>query len=167
MKASLILVMCLLTALDLFAQDSVAYKTTISNNTFVYSGNTIKIFSGQRISISAINTNGRLENLTLLDTGISRIESANFVNVMIRQNAEKDICIDFNVVRQEDGKFNTYLIVNNPFKKNLRYKAKIFSTRINDYEETSIWDVEPGISGVEHWPYSISDIILYDFVIKK
>ena len=167
LKAGLSLIILMLTALGSYAQDPVAYKITISNNTFVYSGNTIKIFSGQRISVSAVNNNGKLENISLLDTGRTKIESANIINVLLQQNAEKNICIDFNIVRQEDGKPNTFLIVNNPFKKALAYKAKIFSKQINDYEETSIWDVEPGISGVEHWPYAISDIILYEFVIKK
>ena len=94
LKIGLSLIILLLTAPGSFAQDSVAYRATISNNTFVYSGNTIKVFSGQRISVSAVSNNRRLENISLLDTGRTKIESAKIINVLVQQNAEKNICID-------------------------------------------------------------------------
>lgn len=144
------------------SQDLEAYTTSQSGNRIIYSGHTIKLFAGQRITISQ-----NVNQLTLIDTARSRIVDMNFMPRILEQNAEKNICLDFNIVAGEDGKPNTILLVNNPFKDTLTYKAKIYSSKTNSYEETSIWDVSPGVSGLEHWPYAIGDIILYDFKLKN
>lgn len=150
-----------------FSQDSTAYKFGIAENKVIYSGSTIKIFAGQKISISADNKTGKLGSLKLIDSGRTQIINMNLISRVLQQNGEKNISIDFNIIQQDDGKSHSFLIVNNPYKEALTYKAKIYSRRDNSYIETSIWDVSPGISGIEHWPYPIADIILYDFSLKK
>ena len=122
-----------------FAQDIEAYKASRIENKFIYKKNTIKIFPGQRISISTKNKKGVLEGINLIDTSKSKIIKFEEIStLLIKQNAEKNIVIDFNVVKGEGGKLTAVLIVNNPYNQELSYKAKVFSNKINDYEETSI-----------------------------
>ena len=151
-----------------FAQDPTSYKINKQENKYVFSENSIKIFDGQRIFISTKNQTGRLEGLKLVDTAESKIKDySKLMTYVLRQNGEKNICIDVNIVIDDNKKSQTVLIVNNPYKGTMSYKAKIFSKKENDYIETSIANVEPGISGIELWPYPITDFILYDFIIKE
>lgn len=152
-----------------FSQDSLAYQLNTPENRFIYSKNTIKLFINQRYSVKTKDDDGKIEIEKISDSTQSNITGLNFGSVLFKQNSEKNICIDFNVVDDENSrsKFESVLIINNPFKNTLKYKAKIFSNKDGGYIETSVWDVKPGISTIETWPYKIYDIILYDFALTK
>jgi len=168
MRKTILFLCVVLTKSVAFSQDTATFKVGKTENKFVYSQNTIKIFKGQRISIKSSNSNGQLIELQLVDTTESKIASPSKLGLnVLQQNNERNITIDFNTIQLDDGKVATYLIVNNPYKGTLTYKAKFFSRRTNEYIETSIYPVSPGISGIETWPYSITDLILYDFTIKE
>jgi hypothetical protein len=167
-KISLLFLSSFLTLLS-FSQNNSFEKIEKAANRFIYTGNVIRIFDGQRICILSEKDadDGSLKNFQLADSGSSRFGSAEEVMTnVVRQNNEKNICIDYKIVPDKNRK-STYLVVNNPYKQTLYYKAKIFSVKTNTYVETSIYPVEPGISGIEHWPYAIDDIVLYDFVLKS
>jgi hypothetical protein len=151
------------------SQDTAAYKQSRSENKFIYQQHTIKIFAGQRICLQTSNDFGKLEGMKVFDsskTSVTKGENSASLTV-VDQNEEKSLCIDFSVKKSSDGKTTTFLIVNNPFKGMLTYKAKIYSKLTNNYEETSIGFLLQGISGVESWPFELMDIILYDFGVAK
>ena len=95
------------------------------------------------------------------------IDYSKLMTYVMKQNDELNICINLNVVKDSDGKLQTVLIVNNPYKGTMSYKAKVFSQKQNEYIETSIAEVLHGISGIELWPYPINDFILYDFTVSE
>ena len=151
-------------SLAVFSQDSLAYKADKASNKFVYAENTVKIFAGQQISISLNNK----KILKLIDKGESKITDMSKMTLnVLKQNGEKNIIVDYNILKQDDGTFMTFLIVNNPFEQPLSYKAKMFSKKTNTYVETNVLDIQPGISGVETWPYAIPNFGLYDFTVQK
>jgi hypothetical protein len=167
MKKSILIILIIITRSVAFSQDTTSFNIGKTENKFVYSQNTIKIFKGQRISVKSISSKGQLNELQLVDTTESKIVSHSKLGLnVLQQSNEANITIDLNTIEQ-DGKTITYLIVNNPYKGTLTYKAKFFSRRSNDYIETSIYPISPGIYGIETWPYPIADLILYDFTIKE
>ncbi|MFT3911372.1 MAG: hypothetical protein QM737_18260 [Ferruginibacter sp.] len=169
MKSAFFFTTFMFVSLFSFCQDSMAYKLKTLENGFIYSKNTIKLYINQRYSIKTKEIDGKIEIEKLLDSTQSHITDLNYVSLLPKQNAGKNICIDFNVLDDENSrsKYKTVLIVNNPYKEALSYKAKIFSNKAGGYIETSVLDIRPGISAIETWPYKIYDIILYDLSIKN
>jgi len=159
---SLLLFICVSTAA--FSQDILAYKADKETNKFIYGENTVKIFAGQRITITFSNKKA----LKLLDQEKSNLtDFSNASTSMLKQNSEKNIVVDYNIVKLDDGKLMTFLIVNNPYKKPLSYKVKMYSQKTNTFVDTDVLDVQSGISGLENWPYPISSFVLYDFTVKE
>ncbi|HXU27803.1 MAG TPA: hypothetical protein VN698_11280 [Bacteroidia bacterium] len=147
-----------------FSQDTLAYKADKVTSNVVYSNNTVKIFAGQKISIS-LNTKTGVKLIGKEESKLTDISKIS-TNVL-KQNSESDIVIDYNIIKQDDGKLITFLIVNNPYKKPMSYKVKMYSQKRNAFVDTDVLDVQPGISGVENWPYAIPSFVLYDFTVKE
>lgn len=167
MKKIILFSVCLLYGISCFAQFEFVSEVKKEENKYVFEGNVIKIFAGQRIIVSTSNKTGKLSGLKLMDSSSTKLlEFSKMPVYIMSQNSQKKICIDFNILKDDSGSPMTILLVNNPYKGTLSYKARIFSRKSNQYVETSIMDVFSKLSGVESWPYEINDIILYDFELK-
>lgn len=149
-----------------FSQDTMLYKVDSAQNKFVYKDNTIKLFAGQQIIVSARQGSEKIKSFKLKKIDTSTITDGNLILNILKHSDKENLCIDFNVVKDSSGKWSTILVVRNPYGKKLGYKAKMFNTRSNSFVSTSIWDVQPRVVGLEHWPYAIPSIILYDFTLK-
>jgi hypothetical protein len=169
-KIGVILFLFIIACKSAFGQLDSVYKISEENNRIVYN-NVIKLFPGQKCLIIPTVTSGIIEKFELFTNEKSDLNSRSDINKRVLEIYQKKIVkenqlyIEFNIIN-ENG-MNSFLLVNNPFKINLIYKAKIYSKKTKAYEETSIIPILSGITGVEHWPYKIDEIILYDFELKN
>jgi hypothetical protein len=163
MKKILLLTLSVMTSYISYSQDSTIYKSTMRSNKFIYDENSIKIYAGQELSISYKIEENNIKNLKLNSVEKSNILDLNDVSkAVLRVNSDSNLVIICKIVKEEDDSYMTFLIVNNPFGKSLKYKAKYFSRNLGEYKETDVLEIKPGISGIENWPFAIADFILYD-----
>jgi hypothetical protein len=58
---------------------------------------------------------------------------------------------------------NYILATQNPFPKDLKFRALARVKGRKDYFETSIWPVKSGIAGIELWQDDLEELVLFDF----
>ena len=137
-------------------------------NKVVYRHKKVKLFEGQLVHISTLNSATRLQGLALIDSTRSNISDIQEMsNTIIRHNAEPTLSIDMKVIYPEPGKALTVLLLKNPFKKKLSYKARIYSPNKKRYIRTAVLPIMPGVSGVQTWTFPVSSIIVYKFKLSK
>ena len=61
----------------------------------------------------------------------------------------------------------TFLKIQNPFSKELSYKAELYAYKKKEYLETSTVPIEPKIGSFETWPYKIDKMRLSGFTLKN
>ncbi len=81
-------------------------------------------------------------------------------------NPEKTIEIVFSQTVENNKHELMMLKVNNPFDKELSYKARMFVVRQEKWARTSIVPIPAKLSGYETWPDVIISLALYDFMLK-
>jgi hypothetical protein len=164
----ILLAICLIICFtDTYSQVCKARKTSRSENQYVYKGGVIKIFSGQRIQVATSNTDGRLKGMRLKDSSRSQItDFRNMSSIIEQHNAVQNICIDLNVIKPENSDSITVLLIKNPYKKRLYYKARIYSPVKKKFVRAHVLPVVPGLSGVITWPYPVSAIIINKLKVR-
>lgn len=76
---------------------------------------------------------------------------------------EKTIEVDFKQHAEDRSKVSMFLIVKNPFDKNLIYTTLMYTPNSNDWKSTSILPVRPKLAGIEVWPHAIITLVLMDW----
>jgi hypothetical protein len=168
MKKIIFLFLFISSCIISYPQVKCIYKTTKSENHFVYRRGKIKLFSGQRIIVSSPSQAGRLKHIALIDTAGSHITNLLEMSSTIEHhNAEKHICIDVNQITTPDGNPMTVLLIKNPYRKRLTYKAKILTAEKKRFTKTDVLPIIPGLSGIITWPYPVTSVILYKFRVSR
>ena len=105
-----------------------------------------------------INLNERL----LFKVGVDSSDHLTFskVNGFIDSTTIMSIELTYN------GAAGTILKLNNPFSKEIVYKAELYSHKKKKFLETSTVPIFPGISSYETWPYKIDTIQLSGFKLQ-
>ena len=129
------------------------------------------VFSATALSLHAQDdTVAPLDTLTinLKDRLFFEVEQGannqlTFTKVDEIKNVDKTITIE-SVFTEGSG---TMLKIFNPFKKQLVYKAELYSFKNKEFIETSTVPVYPGISSFETWPYRIERMRLTGFMLTR
>jgi len=168
MKRIITLLLLISTALVSYPQVKCIMKADRAENKVVYKKKFIKIFAGQKIHLSSSKSSGKLNDICLLDSLKSEIQDfQNMSATLERHNSEKQICIDFNQILPVNEKSMTVLLVKNPYRKRVTYKARIYSPEKKRFVNTDVLPIMPGISAVITWPFPVSSVILYHFKVSK
>ena len=163
----LIALLCIATASQLPAQDTIlkrtSYKLTlpiksgvvyeqhIEASAYVLPDNTIQLYPGETVYIEVTEQNGIIKNLKAVP-GI--ITPANTITLRFMQNTK-------------NGEHESMMLsVNNPFTKKLIYNSKIYPIKIKKWVDTDIYPVEAGMGGYEMWPDVIATIGLNNFRLE-
>lgn len=151
MKKNILFICLCFSALVSFSQIQNIFKIPKEENKFVYQDKFIKLFIGDEIFIQVKTINDSIKEFKI----VSKIE-----------DLSNTISVSFKFDKFGKNKA-TILKMNNPFDKELNYKALISTSQNPNFEETSIVPVYPKIFTMEMWPYNIESIILYDFQLKQ
>jgi hypothetical protein len=81
-------------------------------------------------------------------------------------NPSKTIEIVFSQTVENNKHELMMLKVNNPFEKELSYKARMYVVGQEKWSRTSILPIPAKLSGYETWPNVIISLALYDFMLK-
>jgi hypothetical protein len=61
----------------------------------------------------------------------------------------------------------TVLLIKNPYRKRLTYKAKIYSPAKGRFIKANVLPVMPGISGIITWQEAVSTVLIYRLKVSK
>jgi hypothetical protein len=128
------------------------YEEQIKATPYVLPDKTIQLYPGETIHIEILQENGAVKKLT----AVKEIK-----------DSSRTVTISFSQSVNKESPGLATLKVTNPFSSRLIYKAKIFLLTQNDWADTNVLPVEPGIAGFEAWPQVITSIILSDWKIQK
>ena len=79
---------------------------------------------------------------------------------VVKEATEKPPTPTFDFSKMDD---NLMLTTNNPFSKDLKFRALARLKGRKDYFETSIVPVKSGLFGIELWQDPIEELILFEF----
>ena len=168
MKYFLFSFILILLASSAYPQYCEIRKATRQTNKVLYHGKTLKVFSGQKAQFQVNRKIGRMKNIVLLDTMKSAIQDMKtMTSVIENHNREQNVCIDFSTIEHVAGKSLAVLLIKNPFKGRITFKAKIYSDEKKRFVKTNVLPAMPGITGILTWSEPIDSIILYKFRIHE
>jgi hypothetical protein len=163
----LLLLLFLSSYISVYPQNANVRKASRANNHVVYKKKVVKLFAGQRASLSFSKSKRKLNKLELTDSTTSLVTDFQNINATIQElNTHKQICIDYNYLENERRQPMTVLLVHNPTRTVLFYKAKIYSTEKHKYVKTKVLPVMPGLTGVETLTFYSPSVILYRLKVK-
>lgn len=124
------------------------YESQIPSTPFVVGPNILQLFPGDTVFIEVEQKDGI----------VTAIRS-------VRENRNKDKTLEISFIQHVENKkhANMILKVQNPFKKDLSYKAVIRGMNAGNWTNTTIMPVMAGLMGLEMWPDVIVSIALRDW----
>ncbi len=109
----------------------------------------INLYLGEEVYIEATLNDGVIDSLEFVETN---------------QNPDRTISVRF--ARMGDDRYDSMLVVENPFDQMLRYRAFIATPDKPEFAYTSSCPVMPGVSAYEHWPYAIFHIVMAEVHLR-
>ncbi|MEP7229061.1 MAG: hypothetical protein ABI691_02345 [Ginsengibacter sp.] len=168
-KISILLTEILLVSLCSYGQDTTqlirpSYKLTVlvdknsfyeeelKSTPYILPGKTVQIYPGETIFIEIEEDNGIIKSMTAVKEPVhpSKTLTISFIQGVKKKTHELMM-----------------LKVENPFPKNLIYKAKIFLLKQKKWVDTDVYPVGAGLSGYETWPDIITSIGLNDWQFQS
>jgi hypothetical protein len=128
------------------------YIEELKETPYVFPDNAVQIYPGETIYIEVTEENGTI---------------VSFKAVPENKNPGKTIVLSFSQTLKKGVHQSMMLKVNNPFSKQLTYKAQIYLFKQQKWVDTDVYPVLPGIFGMEIWYDFIISISLRDWSFKK
>jgi hypothetical protein len=113
----------------------------------VLQGNLLSIYPGETLLIEATVEGGRI-----------MLERA----VATNDKPERTIQFTF---KQLPGKLDMLLEIKNPLPAGVRFRMGFMRPSSGDIHSTSSCPVQPGLTGYEHWPFPIYQLVLTDATV--
>jgi hypothetical protein len=137
--------------LNIAVDDSSFYNSEIKASAYVLPDNTIQLYPGEKIYV---------------EVELVKKEIKSMKTVKENLNPDKTITITFS--QQTDGKKHKGMMleVENPFNKELEYKANMFLMKYNKWVSTSVLPVQPKLTSFETWTDIIVTIALTGWEFK-
>lgn len=155
-------------AFSIQAQDLKTDNTVKTRKLIFYSKQKVEVKTGTCVSLSSVNTMGKLRGLKATEIKASKIvDFAGMTSTVELHNAEKQLSIDLQVIHPEEGKTMTVMLLKNPYKTRLIYKVKIYDVAKRKYIKVKSLPVIPGLTSIVTWPYEISSVMLNNFKVAK
>jgi hypothetical protein len=117
------------------------YQDEIGATAYVFPNNGMQIYPGETIYVEVEQDNGIIRSMK----AVKEIK-----------NPEITLTIKFSQTSENGIHQMMMLKIQNPFPKNLTYKAKMFLLKQNKWFDTNVYPVMAGLSAFETWP----DIII-------
>ena len=114
----------------------------------------INIIAGEKLYIEADDSEDKLSNMKVVDS----IDKQN-KTILVEFRQEK--------MKEKEGVWLMTFMINNPYKRMLKFKAGIHPAGKDKFYKTSICPIPPGGSNYETWPYPIVQLVLFDFELVK
>jgi hypothetical protein len=138
--------------LQLFVDDTRLYKAPMGETDYIINDSIIQIFPGEKLFIEADVVNNRLTNFQI----VSEIKDKN-----------KTLIIDFKQTTKGKVHEQMILTIDNPFDKQLDYKAMMNLMKNKKWVNTSVYPVMPKLKAIEMWPDLITSLALIGFELKE
>jgi len=150
MKRTILMLCLLMLALSSYTQIQKVYDITKAENQYIYQDKFVKLFIKDKIFIQTFPEKDTLKKF-----------------IVVPEITDKSNTISISFTIEDFGGTNAAILkLNNPFNRQLSYKAKIKNPKTKKYEETNVLAIYPHIFSMEEWPDNIESIILYDFILK-
>ncbi len=171
MKKTFIVIFFLISAVSLFSNENYVvernsfllrlsideeqyWEFTVPQSPYIINETYIQFYPGEEIYIEAEVEDDKIIKLSV---------------VKEITDADKTIVVEFNqITDNNDDRIHNFMMlkINNPFHKDMEYKADIYLVEYNRWTNTSIIPVRAGLLSYESWPDVIGTIVLHDFVLK-
>jgi hypothetical protein len=137
--------------LKLFVNDNQFYNAPMVETNYIINDSIIQIFPGEKLFIEVAIVNNKLTNFRI----VNDIKDKN-----------KTIVIDFQ--QRTQGKVHEQMIltIDNPFDKQIYYKAKMNLLKNSKWVNTSVYPVMARLKSIEMWPDLITSLALVGFELK-
>lgn len=137
--------------LKLLVNDQQLYNAQLGESSYIINDSIIQIFPGEKLFIEADVVNDKLSNFKVVKE--------------IREKS-KTLVIDFQ--QSANGKVHEQMMltIDNPFEKQLNYKAAMNLMKTKRWVDTSVYPVMAHLKSVELWPDLITSLALFGFEFK-
>jgi hypothetical protein len=137
--------------LKLFVDDNQFYNSPMGETNYIINDSIVQIFPGEKLLIEAEVINNRLTNFRIVND---------------IKDKSKTLVVDFQ--QTVKGKVHEQMIlsIDNPFDKQLRYKAMMNLMKNNKWVKTSVYPVMPRLKAIEMWPDLITSLALVGFELE-
>jgi hypothetical protein len=129
------------------------YEDQIGATPYVFPNNGMQVYPGETIYVEVEQENGV----------IKRLKAVKEIN-----NPKTTLTITFS--QESENKIHQMMMlkIQNPFPKDLGYKAKMFLLKQNKWVNTNVYPVTAGLSAFETWPDIIISLALgnWEFIDK-
>lgn len=124
------------------------YTDSIKPGPYIVHADIIQLYPGESILVEAEVSNGVIQSLK---------------TVRENKNPDKTIIISLTQEAEDHIHKSILLKIINPFKKELKYSAKMFLMKSKRWIETDVLPVGAGLLAYETWPDLIVTMALYDW----
>ena len=128
------------------------YTDSIKPTPFIVHADIVQIYPGESIYLEVEQTDGVIRSMKT-----------------VRENKYPDKTISISFKQLEEGHVHQSMMlkINNPFKKELVYSARMFLMKSHAWADTDVLPIQPGLFSYENWPEVIVTIALYGWKIKN
>ena len=119
------------------------YEEDIKETPFIFPDKTIQLYPGETIYVEIEEEIGIIKNMKVVK---EIVNPAKTLTISFTQNAKKKVH-ELMILK-----------IQNPFKYNLNYEAKMFLLQNRKWVDTSVYPVQAGLSAFETWPDVIISI---------
>jgi hypothetical protein len=137
--------------LKLFVDDNQFYNSPMGETNYIINDSIVQIFPGEKLFIEAEVVNNKLTNFRIVND---------------IKDKSKTLVVDFRQTIKGKVHEQMTLSIDNPFDKQLRYKAMMNLMKNNKWVKTSVYPVMPGLRGIEIWPDLITSLALVGFELE-
>jgi len=127
------------------------YQTEIAQSPYILPNNTVQIYPGEKLFI---------------ETEVLKNKIITMKSVKEIKYSTKTIVITFTHVDENKVYSRTMLDIENPFRKDLIYEAKMFLMKNNKWVQTNVYPVRSKLSSIEIWPDVIVTMALTGWKLK-
>jgi hypothetical protein len=137
--------------LKLYVNDSQFYNAPMGETNYIINDSIIQIFPGEKLFVEAEIINNKLTNFKV-------------VNEI--KDKSKTLVIDFQQTTKGKVHEQMILTIDNPFDRQLQYKAMMNLMKNKKWVSTSVYPVMPRLKSIEMWPDLITSLALVGFELK-
>ncbi|RZL32661.1 MAG: hypothetical protein EOP00_33695 [Pedobacter sp.] len=137
--------------LEIVANEKQQYKAEIPQSAYFVKEKMLQIYCGEKVFVECEIAGDTISAMKVVEKNV---------------HPEKTIEIKFSQDAKDRTKINTMLQLNNPFSKDLIYKAAMLTPSSDQWKSTSTIPVRANLMSFETWGYSIISLALMDWHFK-
>jgi len=138
--------------LKLFVNDQQFYNAPMGETNYIINDSIIQIFPGEKLFVEADVINNKLTNFQV-----------------VKEIRDKNKTLEIDFQQTSKGKIHEQMIltIDNPFDRELYYKAMMNLMKNKKWVNTSVYPVLAKLKSIEMWPDLITSLALVGFELKN